>query len=52
MAIESELPAVIQRARRLKKYLLGILPSAIYLMNSSILEGINSLIKVINHMAY
>jgi transposase len=52
MAIESELPPVILFARRLRKYLRGILASAIYPMNSSILEGVNNKIKVIKRMAY
>ena len=52
MAVESELPAVILFARRLRKYLRGILASAIYPMNSSILEGVNNRIKVIKRMAY
>ncbi len=52
MAMESDLPAAIQFARRLRKYLRGILASAIYPMNSSILEGVNNKIKVIKRMAY
>jgi len=52
MAIESELPAVILFARRLRKYLRGILASAIYPMNSSILEGVNNKIQLIKRMAY
>ena len=52
MAIESGLPAVIPFARRLRKYLRGILASSIYPMNSSILEGVNNRIKVIKRMAY
>ena len=52
MAVESGLPAAILFARRLRKYLRGILASAIYPMNSSILEGVNNKIKVIKRMAY
>lgn len=52
MAIESGLTPVIQFARRLRPYLRGILASAIYPMNSSILEGVNNRIKVIKRMAY
>ena len=52
MAIDSGLPAVVQFARRLRKYLRGILASAVYPMNSSILEGVNNKIKVIKRMAY
>ena len=52
MAIESQLAPAIHFARRLKKYLRGILASAIYPMNSSILEGVNNKMKVIKRMAY
>ena len=52
MAISSQLAPAIQFAKRLKKYLRGILASAIYRMNSSILEGVNNKIKVIKRMAY
>ena len=52
MAIDSNLPSAIQFAKRLRKYLRGILASAIYPMNSSILEGVNNRIKVIKRMAY
>ena len=51
MAIDSQLTPAIQFAKRLKKYLRGILASALYRMNSSILEGVNNKIKVINRMA-
>ena len=52
MATDSQLAPAIQFAKRLKKYLRGILASAIYRMNSSILEGVNNKIKVIKCMAY
>jgi transposase len=52
MALASELVPVIQFARRLRRYLRGILASAMYPMNSSILEGVNNKIKVIKRMAY
>jgi len=52
MAIDSQLAPAIQFAKRLKKYLRGILASALYRMNSSILEGVNNKIKVIKRMAY
>ena len=52
MAIDSQLAPAIQFAKRLKKYLRGILASAIYQMNSSILEGVINKIKVIKRMAY
>ena len=47
MSIDSQLAPAILFAKRLKKYLRGILASAIYQMNSSILEGVNNKIKVI-----
>ena len=52
VVIDSQLAPAIQFAMRLKKYLRGILASAIYHMNSSILEGVNNKIKVIKRMAY
>lgn len=52
LAIESQLAPLIQFAKRLRKYLRGILASALYPMNSSILEGVNNRIKVIKRMAY
>jgi transposase len=52
LALASEIGPVIQFAKRLRKYLRGILASAIYRMNSSILEGVNNRIKVIKRMAY
>jgi transposase len=52
LATDSQIAPVIQFARRLRKYLRGILASAIHPMNSSILEGVNNRIKVIKRMAY
>ncbi|MEG0880957.1 MAG: transposase, partial [Janthinobacterium sp.] len=52
LALGSELAPVIQFAKRLRKYVRGIVASAIYPMNSSILEGVNNRIKVIKRMAY
>lgn len=52
LALDSQLSPAIQFAKRLRKYLRGILASAIYPMNSSILEGVNNRIKVIKRMAY
>jgi transposase len=52
LALESQLAPLIQFAKRLRKYLRGILASALYPMNSSILEGVNNRIKVIKRMAY
>ncbi len=50
--MESRLAPAIQFAKRLRKYLRGILASALYPMNSFILEGDNNRIKVIKRMAY
>lgn len=52
LALESEIAAVIKFAKRLRIYVRGIIASAIYPMNSSILEGVNNRIKVIKRMAY
>ncbi|MFP5431488.1 MAG: transposase, partial [Gammaproteobacteria bacterium] len=52
MAMDSGLAPLILFAKRLKKYLRGILASAIFPMNTSILEGVNNRIKVIKRMAY
>jgi transposase len=52
MAIDSGLTPAIQFAKRLRKYLRGILASAIFPMNTSILEGVNNRIKVIKRTAY
>lgn len=52
LALDSKLAPAILFAKRLRKYLRGILASALYPMNSSILEGVNNRIKVIKRMAY
>jgi len=52
MAIDSGLTPLILFAKRLKPYLRGILASARFPMNTSILEGVNNRIKVIKRMAY
>lgn len=52
LALDSKLAPAIQFAKRLRKYLRGILASAVFPMNSSILEGVNNRIKVIKRMAY
>jgi len=49
---ESELRPLMDFARKLKPYLRGILASAKYPLNTSVLEGINNKIKVIKRMAY
>ena len=52
LAHESGIPALITFARRLQPYLAGILASARYRLNTSVLEGMNNRIKVIKRMAY
>jgi len=52
LAMGSALEPVRRFARRLRPYLRGVLASALYPMNSSILEGVNNRIKVIKRMAY
>lgn len=52
LAMSSGLVPVQQFARRLKGYIEGIIASAIYRMNTSVLEGMNNKIKVIKRMAY
>ncbi|ROT93287.1 ISL3 family transposase [Marinobacter sp. R17] len=52
LALSSGLPSVQQFARRLKRYLNGIVASARYRMHTSVLEGMNNKIKVIKRMAY
>jgi len=52
MAQQSGLKPLIAFARKLKPYLRGILASARFPLNTSVLEGINNKIKVIKRMAY
>ncbi len=52
LASSSGLAPVQQFANRLKGYVEGIIASAIYRMNTSVLEGMNNKIKVIKRMAY
>lgn len=52
LARDSGIPAALAFAKRLRKYLRGILASAIYPLNTSVLEGVNNRIKVIKRMAY
>lgn len=49
---ESGLLPLLAFARKLKPYLRGILSSAKYPLNTSVLEGMNNKIKVIKRMAY
>ena len=52
LAIDSGLKPLIRFANHLKPYLAGIIASARYHLNTSVLEGMNNRIKVIKHMAY
>jgi len=52
LAINSGLAPVQQLAKRLKGYVDGIVASATYRMNTSVLEGMNNKIKIIKRMAY
>lgn len=49
---ESKLKPLLAFARKLRPYLRGILASAKYPLNTSVLEGMNNKIKVIKRMAY
>jgi len=42
LALQSRIAPLVQFAKRLAKYRRGILASALYPMNSSILEGVNN----------
>lgn len=52
LALESGLKPLITFARRLKPYLEGIIASARFRLQTSVLEGMNNRIKVIKRMAY
>ncbi len=52
MAMESGIKPLILFAKRLRGYLHGIVASAVYRLNTSVLEGMNNRIKVIKRMAY
>ena len=52
LAMDSRLPPLIAFAKRLAPYIEGIVASAIYQLNTSVLEGMNNRIKVIKRMAY
>jgi transposase len=52
LAFESQLVPLITFAKRLAPYIEGILASAVYRLNTSVLEGMNNRIKVIKRMAY
>ena len=50
--MRSGLAPVQQFAWRLKGYVDGIIASAVYRLNTSVLEGMNNKIKVIKRVAY
>lgn len=52
LALESQLTPLIVFAKRLAPYIEGIVASALYRLNTSVLEGMNNRIKVIKRMAY
>lgn len=52
LAMNSGLAPVRQFAKRLTGYVEGIIASATYRLNTSVLEGMNNKIKVIKRMAY
>jgi transposase len=52
LAMESGLKPVEVFARRLQNYVEGVVASARYRLNTSVLEGMNNRIKVIKRMAY
>jgi transposase len=52
LAMESGLKPLIVFAKRLKPYLEGIIASARFRLQTSVLEGMNNRIKVIKRMAY
>ena len=52
LAIESGLTPLIAFAKRIRRYLHGIVASARYRLNTSVLEGMNNRIKVIKRVAY
>uniref|UniRef100_UPI00048618D6 transposase n=2 Tax=Rhodanobacter sp. OR87 TaxID=1076523 RepID=UPI00048618D6 len=52
LALDSQLPPLVAFAKRLAPYIDGIIASALYRLNTSVLEGMNNRIKVIKRMAY
>lgn len=51
-ALASGIAPLVRFARKLEPYLAGIVASASWRLNTSVLEGINNRIKVIKRMAY
>jgi transposase len=51
-AMQSGIDALIRFARRMKSYLRGIMAHSVWHLHTSLLEGINNKIKVINRIAY
>lgn len=52
MALGNGIEALVHFARKLEPYREGIVSSARYRLNTSVLEGMNNRIKVIKRMAY
>ncbi|MEM9605132.1 MAG: transposase, partial [Pseudomonadota bacterium] len=51
-AMSSGVEALVRFAKRLQPYANGIIASALYRLNTSVLEGVNNRIKVIKRMGY
>jgi transposase len=51
-ALASGIESLRRFAKNLKPYAEGIIASAVYSLNTSVLEGVNNRIKVIKRMAY
>ncbi|WP_020684016.1 ISL3 family transposase [Marinobacterium rhizophilum] len=52
MALDSGIKPLMLFAKRLQSYLSGIVASAVFRLNTSVLEGMNNRIKVLKRMAY
>lgn len=52
MALDSGIKPLMLFAKRLQSYLPSIVASAIFRLNTSVLEGMNNRIKVLKRMAY
>ncbi|MEM9605705.1 MAG: transposase, partial [Pseudomonadota bacterium] len=51
-AMSSGVEALVRFAKRLQPYANGIIASALYRLNTSVMEGVNNRIKVIKRMGY
>lgn len=52
MALDSGIKPLMLFAKRLQSYLPGVVASAVFRLNTSVLEGMNNRIKVLKRMAY